>query len=464
VVDVIDSVAVLPFENVGGDPDSEYLSDGVAETLINELSRFPDLKVIARSTTFRFKGGHVEPRQVGRDLKVGAVVTGRVSLRGDTLIIGAELIDVAQGTQLWGERYSTRMGDIFAVQEDIAGDISRGLRLKLAPEDETLLARRHTEDSEVYRLYLLSRHELRKGTPEGSKKAIQYAQQATQKDPTYAPAYVALANSHHLVGNLGLIPYREASSGAKTAVMKALELDETLAEAHSTLARIEFYADWDWARAESGFKRAIELNPNSADAHAGYGFYLVLVGRRSKEGIEHVKRAMALDPLSADPGSAQRYGLLVSVYYLDRQYDQALETARGRSEFDARPSIHGLLAMVYREKGMYEEAIAEARKGPDSEASLAHLGNTHARAGRVREARACLRALEELVRRDHVGMYGMALIYAGLGGKDQAFDWLERAYDERDKGIVYLMVDPPLDPLRSDPRFKDLLRRMNFPS
>jgi TolB-like protein/Flp pilus assembly protein TadD len=461
VVDVIDSVAVLPFENLGGDPDSEYLSDGVAETLINKLSRLPDLKVIARSTTFRFKGGDVDPRQVGRDLKVGAVLTGRVSLRGDTLVIGAELIDVAQGTQLWGERYNTRMGDIFAVEEDIAGDISRGLRLKLAPEDRPLLTRRHTEDSEVYRLYLLSRHELNKATPKGSKKALEYAQQATQKDPTYAPAYVALADSHHLLGSLGLIPYREASSGAKTAVMKALELDETLAEAHSTLALVEFYSDWDWARAESGFKRAIELNPNSADAHAGYGFYLVVVGRRSKEGIEHVKRAVALDPLSA-----RRYGLLVYAYYLDRQYDQALETAREKSDFDTSPNIHGFLVMTYREKGMYEESIAEARKAgdPNSEAGLAHLGNAHARAGRVREARACLRALEELVRRDHVGMYGMALIYAGLGRKNQAFDWLERAYDERDKGILFLMVDPTLDPLRSDPRFQDLLRRMNFPS
>ena len=261
VAGVIDSVAVLPFENLGGDPDSEYLSDGVAETLINKLSQLPDLKVIARSTTFRFKGGDVDPRQVGRDLKVGAVLTGRVSLRGDTLVIGAELIDVAQGTQLWGERYNTRMGDIFAVEEDIAGDISWGLRLKLAPEDKTLLTRLHTEDSEVYRLYLLSRHELRKGTPEGSKKALQYAQQATQKDPTYAPAYVALADSRHLVGSLGLIPYREASSGAKAAVMKALELDETLAEAHSALALVEFYSDWDWVGRRAGSSVRLSSTP-----------------------------------------------------------------------------------------------------------------------------------------------------------------------------------------------------------
>ena len=238
VVDVIDSVAVLPFENVGGDADREYLSDGVAEALINELSRLPDLKVIARSTSFRFRGKEVDPRQVGRDLKVGAVLTGRVSQRGDTLVIGAELVDVAQGTQLWGERYNTRMADISALQEDIARDISRKLRRKVAARDETRLTTRHTENSEAYRLYLLSRyHYSTWTTPEGLKRAVEYAQQSIEKDPTYAPAYTALASSYITLGTIEQLSNRDALSRARTAAMTALEIDESLPEAHFDLAQ-----------------------------------------------------------------------------------------------------------------------------------------------------------------------------------------------------------------------------------
>ena len=222
VVGAIDSLAVLPFENVGGDPEREYLSDGVADALLNALSRLPDLKVIARSTSFRFRGKEVDPRQVGRDLKVGAVLTGRVSQRGDTLVIGAELVDVAQGTQLWGERYNTRIADISALQEDIARDISRKLRRKVAARDETSLTTRHTENSEAYRLYLLSRYHYANSTLEGLKRAAEYAQQSIEKDPTYAPAYTALANSYLLLGPFMQLSNREALSRARTAAMTAL--------------------------------------------------------------------------------------------------------------------------------------------------------------------------------------------------------------------------------------------------
>ena len=301
-VGAIDSVAVLPFENVGGDPDREYLSDGVAETLINELSRLPNLRVIARSTSFRFRGSNVDPRQVGRDLKVGAVLTGRVSQRGDTLVIGAELGDVAQGTQLWGERYSTKMGDIFTVQEDIARDISRGLRLKLAPRDETRLTTHRTRNPEAYRLYLLSRHELNKfPNAEGLKRALEYAQQATEKDLAYSGAYAALATAYTRLGGASVLPSREAYSKAKTAATKALEIDETLSEAHAALAAAVLYLDRDWAGAERGFKRAIELNPNSAAARRAYGFYLLQVGS-SQEGLEHIEASRgARPPVAAEP-------------------------------------------------------------------------------------------------------------------------------------------------------------------
>jgi tetratricopeptide (TPR) repeat protein len=353
------------------------------------------------------------------------------------------------------------MGDLLAVQEDIANDISRGLRLKLAPRDETLLTRRHTENPEAYGLYLRSLHERNKVTHEGARKALEYAQQATEKDPNYAPAYAALARAYIRLGEFEMLTAREAHSRAKTAATKALEIDQTLPEGHLALAYAA-HLGWDWAGAERGFKRAIELDPNSADSHDAYGRYLVEVGRRPREGIEHMKRAFELDPMS--PGRRVHLGW---AYYHDRQYDEALGMAREALEFGIDPNSLGFRGMSYREKGMYEEAIAKLRNEAtrDDIAFLAHLGNTYARAGRVGEARECLRKLKERSREgDVVGAYATALIHAGLGEKDEAFKWLERAYEERDKGMAFLRVDPTLDPLRSDPRFQDLLRRMNFPS
>ena len=459
-VDVVDSVAVLPFENVGGDPDREYLSDGIADTLINELSRLPNLRVIARSTSFRFRGSEVDPRKVGRDLGVGAVLTGRVSQRGDMLVIGAELVDVARGTRLWGERYNTRIRDIFAVQEDISRDISRSLRLKLATRDETFLTRSHTPNPEAYRLYLLSRYELNKlPTSQGVKRALEYAQQAIEKDPAYAAAYAALAIAYNMHGGMSLLPPREAHSKAKAAATRALEIDETLPEAHEALAAAVHFLDRDWAGAESGLKRAIELNPNSVSAHRSYGLYLQMVGS-SQAGMEHLKRAVEIDPLSP-----RSHIFLSSGYYFDRQFDQALDALRTAIDLDPGFKPDFYLARIYRDKGMFEEAIAEFRKAPEEDhASLAHLGNAYARAGRVREARDCVRKLKEVFRRDNVGTYGIALVHAGLDEKDQAFEWLDRAYEARDLGMNFLRIDPALDPLRSDARFQDLLHRMKFPS
>jgi serine/threonine protein kinase/tetratricopeptide (TPR) repeat protein len=461
--DAITSVAVLPFENRSGDPDSEYLSDGVAETLIDRLSQLPNLRVIARTTSFRFRGEEVDPRQVGRDLEVGAVVTGRVSQRGDTVVIRAELVDVAQGTQIWGEQFHTRMEDIFTVQEDIASNISRGLRLKLAPEDETRLARRHTENPEAHRLYLLSRHELNKGTPEGQRKALEYARQATEKDPTYSPPHATLAESYNLLGETLELAYREAFSRAKTAARKAIAIDETLPEGHAALADAVLRLDFDWTGAEREYERALELNPSSAAAQGADGLYLGQVGA-SEEGVQHARRAVELDPLSP-----MRHFALFQLYYFGRQFDRALEALREATQLNPDFGLpHFFLGWIHREKGRYEEAIAEfgeiSEEGRTSPAILGHLGNTYARAGRVREARECLRELQDRLEEESFGVYEVALIYAGLGEKDHAFEWLERAYEEHDKGLIYLKVDPPLDPLRSDPRYEDLLRRMNFPS
>ena len=317
----------------------------------------------------------------------------------------------------------------------------------------------------AYRLYLLSRYHFSRAK---TQRAVEYAQQSIERDPTYAPAYTALADSYIVLGFSLQLSNRDALSRARTAAMKALEIDESLPEAHTALAQVQSRLDWNWAGAERGFKRALELNPNSADAHEWYSFHLAQMGR-SEESMTHAKRAVELDPLTLE-----RRRHIARVYFFARQFDQALRVEREILEFDSNgrvlglPSKHFIFGRIYREKGMYEEAIAEFRdflkKYPGAAWALGHLGNTYARAGRVREARECLRKLQQRSNADKVGTYEVAFIHAGLGEKDQAFEWLEKAYEVRDKGMSSLKVDPTLDPLRSDPRFQDLLRRMNFPS
>jgi len=293
------------------------------------------------------------------------------------------------------------------------------------------------------------------------KRAVGYAQRATEKDPSYAPAYVALAESYNWLGSMGLLSYREAYSKSKSAATRALEIDETLPEGHVVHAEAIVVLDRDWAGARRGLERALELNPNSANAQEGYGFHLLLVGR-SHEGIAHVKRAVDLDALSP-----QRHSSLAWAYYVNRQFDETLHQARVAVELAPGTDLGWLVAVALVEQGMYEKAIAEFResaKGVAPALTLGHLGNAYARAGKAREARQCLRELEERSKEDGTGTYEVALIHAGLGEKDQAFEWLGRAYEEHDQGLIFLRVDPSLDPLRSDPRFQDLLRRMNFPS
>jgi tetratricopeptide (TPR) repeat protein len=392
------------------------------------------------------------------------VLTGRVSLRGEVLIVGAELVDVVHGTQLWGEQYTTRMLDILTVEEDIAGEISRGLRLKLPPAHETNVAQRPTEDGEAHRLYLRSRYEINNATttPDGFNRAVEYAQQATKRDPAYAPAYVALARAYRWLGLIGSLPNREANTRARTAALKALEIDESLAEAHTALAHSRWLLDWDWVAAEREFKRAIELDPNSADAHDDYSLYLTIMGR-FEEGLAHAKRAVELDPLTP-----ARRGCIGLAYFFAREFDQALSAYREALDFDRNVDFHFYFGWIYREKGLYEQAIEEYRRllenNPGNPHALGHLGNTYARAGRAREARECLQKLKDRARDEKVGTYEVAFIHAALGEKDQAFEWLEKAYEERNQGLAFLKVDPTLDPLRSDPRFERILRRMNFPS
>ncbi|HEV2021462.1 MAG TPA: protein kinase [Terriglobales bacterium] len=460
--EAIDSVAVLPFVNASTDPDTEYLSDGITETLIRQLSQIPRLKVMARSTVFRYKGRNIDPQKVGRDLNVRAVLTGRVSQRGETLTISMELMDVRDGSELWGEQYNRKLADILAVQEDIAREITDKLRLRLEGEEEKRLTKHFTENTEAYQLYLKGRYYWNKRTPDGIQKAIEYFQEAIEKDPSYALAYAGLADCYHVPANP--LPPRERMPRAKAAAMRALQLDDTLVEAHTALARVLFVYDWDWSAAEKEFKRAIELNPRYAPAHQWYGGYLSATGRL-REGDAEEKRAQELEPLSL----VNNFGVALAFYY-SRNYGQAIDQFQKTLELDPNfPPPHTYLPAAYEQKGMFEEAITgfqraiTVTKGADKILAMASLGHVYAVSGRKTEARKILAELQRLSEHSYVPAHDVALVYAGLGERDKAFAWLDKAYEEHSFNLSNLKVEPRFDPLRSDPRFADLLRRIGLP-
>ncbi len=417
---------------------------------------------MARSTVFRYKGQEVDPQAVGYDLGVLAVMTGRVLHLGEHLIVKTELVNVTDGSQLWGEQYDRKLSDIFAVQAEISQEITEKLRLKLSGEQKKRLTKRFTNNAEAYQLYLKGRYFWNKRTPEGLKKGIGYFNQAIDRDPGYALAYAGLADSYALLsGYISVLPPKESWPKAKAAAMKALEIDETLAEAHTSLAYVTMSYDWDWARAEREFKRAIDLSPGYATAHHWYSVYLRAMGRFD-ESIAESERAQALDPLS----------LIINMdaglpYYYARQYDRAIEHYRKTLEMDANfGHAHFCLGWAYEQKGLHEEAIAELQKASElsgrSIGIMAALGRALAVAGRRREAQEILGELEEISKQQYVFPYDMAIVYAGLGEPDQAFEWLGKAFAERDVGVIWIKVDPMLDSLRADVRFVDLLRRAGF--
>ncbi len=461
----IDSVAVLPFVNASRDADTDYLSDGITESIISNLSQLPHLRVMARSTVFRYKGPDVDPQRVGRELKVGAVLTGRVIQRGDTLIIGAELVDVANGTELWGGQYNQKMANIFAVQEEISRAITEKLRLRLTGEQEKRLAKRYTENSEAYQLYLKGRYHWNKRSPEAVKKGLDYFRQAIEKDPSYALAYAGIADSYTVGSALGLylgLPSREAYPRGKAAATRALEIDDTLAEAHTSLATIKMEYDWDWKGAEKEFQRALELNPSYATAHQWYAEYLATVGRHDESKAE-MKRALELDPLSLIINT----GLGWSFFYA-RQYDQAIKQCRKTLEMEPDfMNAHLCLAQAYLLEGRGEEATLELQK-------LATLGGaTSEKVSGIRKSYRAeglkglwkwqLENRREESRHKYVSPALFAEAYAQLGEKDLAYRWLEKAYEERDDALSVLKTWPFWDPLRSDPRFQDLVRRVGLP-
>jgi TolB-like protein/Flp pilus assembly protein TadD len=456
----IDSIAVLPLVNASGDVNLEYLSDGITESLINSLSQLPQLKrVIARSSVESYKGKPVEPRKVGQELNVRAVLTGKVIQRGEDLSLTTELVNVADGARLWGQHYNRKLTELLAVQEEIAQHISESLRLKLSGSERQRLAKRPTTNIEAHQLYLKGRYHWGKADEDGLKKALEYFKQAIDLDPNYALAYAGMADVYYFLSD-SYWPAKEAMPRALAAAQRALQLDETLAEAHIAVAEGKFQYDWEWTEAERAFKRVLELNPGHAFAHNQYGMFLVAMGRFA-EAQREMERARELDPLSP----YIHVGTAWPVYFA-RQYEQAITQLRRIVALNPDfPNAYTNLGWSYVQKGMYEEAIVVLRKAQsldDAWPTLAWLGHTYARAGQQEQAQKVLAELQERAKREHVSGYGLALVYLGLGEKEQAVAALEKAYQLRDGFLPFLKVDPFFDSLRSDPRFIDLLQRLKL--
>ena len=448
----IQSIAVLPFVDESSDPDAQYINDKIAESLINSLSKLPQLRVVPRSVVAGYKGKELDPRKVGQELNVRAVVTGRLRRHGDIISIQADLIDLENVAQLWGQHYDHRLSDVLLVQDDISRDIFENLRLKLNVEEKKQL--------EAYGLYFKGRNAWNKRTGDALLQAIDYFNQAIAIDPNYGAAHAGLADCYNMLVVYGRLQPKEGFPKAKEAATKALEIDESSAEAHSSMAFIKFRWDWDRTATEREFQEAIRLKPGYAPAHQWYSSYLVAV-ERFDEAIAEAKRTEELEPLSFVASSHLGW-----IYYLSGQNDKAIEQCRKILELD--PSsfpARRYLGLAYEAKGMYPEAIAEFQKGVKLSGSpLMHalLGHAYAVSGRTAEAQQVLNDLQQLQAQRYVSPYTVAAIYAGLGDHAQAFKWLEKAVEERDIWLMNLKVDPVFAKLRSQRQFTDILGRIRL--
>jgi serine/threonine protein kinase/TolB-like protein/cytochrome c-type biogenesis protein CcmH/NrfG len=450
----IDSLAVLPFVNEGADPDTEYLSDGITESLINSLSQLPNLKVMSRNSVFNFKGSATDAQAAGRGLNVRAVLTGRLVKRGENLSISAELIDTRDNSHLWGEQYSRRLADMLVVQEEITRQISEKLRLKLTGEDEKLLTKRYTDNTDAYQLYLRGRYYLNKRSAEAIKKGRDFFQQAIDKDPAYALAYSGISDSYALLAAQAALSPREAYPAALTAARKAVELDAALGEGHASLAHVKFHMD-DLAAAEQEFARAIEIKPNYSPAHQWQSEYLAATGRRD-EAFAAARKALEFDPLDL-AANAQLAALLIGA----QEYDKAITQLQKTLEIDPSYFLaHLHLGNIYLQTERFPEAIAEFKRTASltgSNRGLESLGLVYAMLGRRDEARRVLAEMEARSKQQYVDPFDVALIYAVLKEKEQTLAWLEKARDENPHSISRLKSDKRFDFLRSDPRFIKLL-------
>jgi TolB-like protein/Tfp pilus assembly protein PilF len=455
----IQSLLVLPLENLSGDPEQEYFADGLTEELITKLARISALRVLSRTTAMHYKGVRKPLPEIARELQVEGVVEGTVLRSGEQVRISAQLIHAPTDTHLWADSYERDLRNILALQSEVAQAIAREVQVKLSPQEQAHFAQVHPVDPEAYEAYLKGRYYWNKRSREGHGKAVQYFQQAITKDPSYAAAYAGLADAQSIMGLWGLVPPEEGCGKAKGLALQALEMDGSLAEAHTSFAWATMHYDYDFLAAEREFERSIELNPRYASAHHWFGLFLGTMGRY-EEGYTELQRALRLDP----HWSNIHFGLAF-VYWSGRRYDQAISRCEKALELDPN-SVQALvwLGLSYTASLMCEPAIAVLRKAVEvsqgAPCAVVCLGEAYAAARRCEEAQ---KILQELSKQRHAPAYFVGRIYAALGEKDEAFRWLEAAYRERGEWLVLLKVDPRFDSLRSDPRFQDLLRRMNFP-
>jgi eukaryotic-like serine/threonine-protein kinase len=455
----IGSVAVLPFSRSSSDPGTEFLQEGISEGITDALSQMPNLKVMASSSVFRYKGRDNDPQQAGRNLKVDAILTGRMVQSGDTLAVNAELVNVADGSQIWGERYSEKLTDVSALQQEIVRDVSDKLRLRLSGEQHERLDRRPTEDPEAYQFYAQGRHEMDKGTDASWKKAARFFQQAIDKDPSYAAAYAGLADAFAILGSVSDIQPKEAFEKAKVAANRAIALDDGLADAHASLGYIDFFT-WEFEAAERELRRAIELNPNHAIAHLYYSRYLAILGRFSGAEKE-LGRAQELDPLSVE---VMFHAGTLS--YFRRQYDQAIAQFQKVTEIDPNYATAYLyIAEAHFSNGEYAAGVqAETQYSIAGGYSgvAAETKQVYAKSGYRGFLQYRIGLQNDPGNLEFYFPWQVATDYARLDDKQNAFLWLEKCYAER-QGLQFLKVEPALDSLRSDPRYGDLVRRVGFP-
>jgi TolB-like protein/Flp pilus assembly protein TadD len=457
----ITSIAVLPFANTSGDSSLDYLSDGITENIINRLSQISSLKVMARSTVFHFKSKDIDPQKAGKELKVRAVLTGTVTQFGDSLVVGTELVDVEDGSQLWGQQYSKKFADLLALQQQISEEISDRLRLKLSKEQKESLKKNETSNPEAFQLYLKGLYYWNKRSDAGIRKGIEYFQQSIEKDPNYAMAYVGLADSYDILPLFSFAEPNEVVPKGKAAAYKALQIDEKNAEAHASLGNALQLYDWNFPESEKEYKRAISLNPNYATAHHFYSELLVALNR-NEEAIDEIKRALNLDPLSLIINTS-----LGNTYRRTGKTDLAKEEFKKTIELD--PSfarVHYNFAMAYMDIGQFSNAIREMETyishADYGQAYLGDLACLYSLTSRKEEALKLIDQLKDLSKTKYIPSTQLASAYAGLGEKDQAFQWLEAAVRNRDPALLNVHKKPFFNSLHSDPRYHDLLRRIGL--
>jgi len=455
------SIAVLPFADISPQKDQEYFCDGMTDDIITKLTKIQELKVISRTSVMRYKKTDKDIKEIGQELGVASILEGSVQKAGNDIRVNAQLINVDDGFHLWAETYDRELKNVFKIQSDLAENITSALKAKLSTEEKRGLEKKPTEDIEAYNIYLKARNFWNMRTEEGLQKSLEYFQKAIEKDPTYALAYSGIADYFNLIGYYDLLPSKDAFPKARDAANKALELDETLAEAHTSLAWIKTFFEWDWSGAQRSYKRAIELNPSYATAHHWYAALLGTIGRHN-ESIAEAKRAQELDPASVAISCS-----LGGMFLFARRYDKSIEELQKAIELDPNFYIpHWYLTYPYAMKGLHDEAIAEAHKALKlSGGSLRMKGvlsYAYAVSGKQAEAKNLIVEINKLSKQTYISPFGIALIYVALGEKDKAFELLETAYEQRDHWLYQLKVVAYLDSLRPDPRFKEMLRKMNL--